>query len=175
MRWATQNMESSMFIKNHGKLLALVLAAGLPTFASHTDAQISDGCDHINAVISPVTTAGIFSPIPRSFQTGETISAVVTAPTGGATTAELALGGTPVASAAVPGTLTYTLPADLDAEYAFSLNAGSATWELSCVQPLPPTSTTPTAVPVMPLWLLGLMAIGIAGVASIRFRRARRD
>ena len=150
--------------------MALIAAIGMPTLTVQTLAQTTDdGCDNINGVVSPVTTSSIIRfPPPLSWQAGEIISAKVTASTGGATTAELEFGGSIVASTAIPGTLSYALPADTDAVYTFRLNVGSATWELSCTQPTPPA---PTAVPIMPLWLLGLMAVALAGVASIRIRR----
>ena len=112
--------------------------------------------------------------MPLSWQAGETISALVYAMTGGATTARMELDGNIVATAAVPGTISYEFSADVDARYYFRLDTGSATWELSCTPPRPAPPLAASPVPAMTTYGLALTVLGLLLLAARRLSSASR-
>jgi hypothetical protein len=151
---------------------AVFLVTAISVISIEAVAQLDDGCDVVNGVSSPVTTGGIDSLDQLSWQAGETISATVYAPTGGATTVRLELDGSTVTSAAIPGTVSYEFAADGDARFHFLLDSGAATWELSCSQPVPPGPPKP--VPTMSAYGLVLTMLGLLLVATRRLRASAR-
>ena len=140
---------------------------------------VGDGCDNVNGATSPTppaTNVGSFPPFydGLSWQAGETISAVVSAPISGATTVQIQVpDGNVVASASVPGVVSYVFPADVEASYRFTTGVGQATYELSCTPP-PSPSAPPTPVPALGLWGIGILSalIALMGLLVSRGKKA---
>ena len=159
---------------------ATALAAILSFTALESVAQaFDDGCDNVNGAISPTPPAsqvGSFPPFYSglSWQAGETISALVSAPTGGAATAQIEIDGSVVASAPIPGTVSYVFPADTDASYRFSTDIGLAIFELSCDAPVPVAPQPAKSIPTLSIWAIGVLSalIGLMGVFSRRGKKA---
>ena len=75
---------------------------------------------------------------PQQGFAGEMITVSTGPPTVGTPTAtELQVNGAVVASGGLPATLSYTLPADGQYAVVWRVNAGGATWNVSCT-PAPP-------------------------------------
>ncbi len=139
--------------------VAVVATAAVVTggFGSASAAPPSEGCNYVN----DPSWDGLFSSTTlavRGFTAGEvvTVSAELPGP-GYGTPGQVTLskqvyegvgfieGPVQVDSAGVPGTLTYTIPADAIYRLSWAVDVGGAQWQVSCeaAPDTPPDDSTP--------------------------------
>ena len=118
--------------------LVSAIATVAPTAGSGHAQEPSPMCDLVNdPSFDQVFNGAGFAP-QQGFA-GEMITVSTGPPTVGTTptATELQVNGAVVASGGLPATLSYTLPADGQYAVVWRVNAGGATWNVSCT-PAPP-------------------------------------
>jgi hypothetical protein len=136
--------------------------------------SLSEGCNYMN---DPFWDSGaahtLFSGYTLAFNQGEQIVVTAGPPENGTVLGPitLSLSSTVVATAPYPGTLTYTIPANMVAVFQSVgvSGSGTATWDISCgLAPNQPPNCSAASASVSLLWPADhkMVTVGVNGVTD---------
>ncbi|MFK8043649.1 hypothetical protein [Congregibacter sp.] len=131
-------------------------------FSAEVFAQ-SDGCSVKNGITTPASAANVLD-IPRSYLAGETISATAASP-GSTSNLTITVDSGVVATAAFPGTVSYTVPTSGTFTIEIRTDPSSSVTFTSIACTVPSVS-----VPASPAWSLALVILAMFLLALVSLR-----
>lgn len=132
-----------MLLRTFVSVVAAVLVASVVALgpAPPAGAAPSQGCGVVNEPPFDGPYAAATFPDALTFAAGDQLTLTATDPTQGAASFSLEVPtGSTVSSTAIPGTITYTFPADVSTTLYWSVDVGLASWTVSCTPAATPTA-----------------------------------